>query len=155
MHRKNAVNAILNIYKQVIQSLKHVIKDIPDHKLIVVTYPESTNGCESLQAILSHVIHSGFGYATSIHNSRGNQLNRPEKSFHLTIKEYLEGLSDMYNYTEKIFLEITDEELEKHDPTKKIMTNWGQLYDIEQLMEHAITHVMRHQRQIEQIKLTK
>jgi hypothetical protein len=33
-----------------------------------------------------------------------------------------------------------------------MMTSWGQLYDIEQLMEHAIVHVLRHRRQIEQYK---
>jgi hypothetical protein len=28
-------------------------------------------------------------------------------------------------------------------------TAWGQVYDFEQFMEHAIVHVLRHRRQIE------
>jgi uncharacterized damage-inducible protein DinB len=151
MYRKNAVGAILDIYEKEIESLKNVIETIPDSQLTIMVYPESTNGCESIQTILSHVVHSGHGYATSIYNSKGNHLIRPEKTFHLTIKQYVNDLTEMFNYTENILIEIKDEELEQLDPALKIKTNWGQLYDIEQLMEHAITHIMRHQRQIQRL----
>jgi hypothetical protein len=30
-----------------------------------------------------------------------------------------------------------------------LLTGWGQHYDIEQMMEHAIVHVLRHRRQVE------
>ena len=39
--------------------------------------------------------------------------------------------------------------MEENDPSKKIKVRWGQLYDPEQLMEHAIVHILRHRRQIE------
>ncbi len=32
---------------------------------------------------------------------------------------------------------------------EKLTTSWGQKYDLEQLIEHAIVHVMRHRWQIE------
>ena len=37
----------------------------------------------------------------------------------------------------------------KMDVIKKIITSWGQRYDIDQLLEHAIVHVLKHRRQIE------
>jgi uncharacterized damage-inducible protein DinB len=152
MKRNHAIDAILDIYLGVISSFKETISTIPDSKLTNIIFPESTNACESIQNILSHVVHSGFGYATSIHNSKGNDLIRQEETFHLTVEQYIKDLTEMFNYTEKILLNFTDEELEQHDPSLKITTNWGQLYDIEQLMEHAITHVMRHERQIARIQ---
>ncbi|HLP50255.1 MAG TPA: DinB family protein [Chitinophagales bacterium] len=33
----------------------------------------------------------------------------------------------------------------------QMKTAWGQQYDFEQLLEHAIVHVMRHKRQIERL----
>lgn len=36
---------------------------------------------------------------------------------------------------------------------KKILVRWGQLYDVEQLFEHAIVHILRHRRQIERFLL--
>ncbi len=52
-----------------------------------------------------------------------------------------------------MFKNIHDMDLEQFDSDKKIKTYWGQVYDIEQLTEHAIVHVMRHRRQIEKFKI--
>jgi len=30
-------------------------------------------------------------------------------------------------------------------------TSWGENYDFEQLLEHAIVHILRHRRQIERL----
>jgi hypothetical protein len=54
----------------------------------------------------------------------------------------------MYNYCERFFLQNTNIKIEEIDNAKKITTAWGKLYDIEQLLEHAIVHVLRHRRQI-------
>ena len=43
-------------------------------------------------------------------------------------------------------------ELEQPDNSLKIKSGWGQSYDIEQMTEHAIVHVLRHRRQIEKFK---
>ena len=41
--------------------------------------------------------------------------------------------------------EISDQEIQK----AKIIVRWGPQYDLEQLLEHAIVHIIRHRRQIE------
>ena len=58
-----------------------------------------------------------------------------------------------FNCSMKDFSEINDDELEQFDDALKIKTGWGQLYDIEQLTEHAIVHILRHRRQIEKFKI--
>ena len=66
-----------------------------------------------------------------------------------TVDEYVEDLNGMLEYCRNFFAENPGIELEEYDPSKKILTHWGQVYDIDQLMEHAIVHVLKHRRQIQ------
>lgn len=153
MNRQGAVGALLDIYEQTISDLKNVIQDIPDNVLTKIIDEKTTNeDCKSIQTILSHVVSSGYSYATSIHNQKGHNAKRPEKVFHVTIAEYLNDLTNVFAFTESVFKEIKDDELEQPDNSLKIQTGWGQAYDIEQITEHAIVHILRHKRQIERIK---
>jgi len=152
--RQGAVGALLDEYERAISDLKKVIEVIPDNTLTIIINPQTTDeNCKSIQTILSHVVSSGYGYATSIHNLKSHNIVRPLKIFHSTIKEYLQDLTNLFSFTENIFKEIKDEELEQFDDSLKIKTTWGQSYDIEQLTEHAIVHILRHRRQIDRIKL--
>ena len=64
----------------------------------------------------------------------------------------MEDLTKVFAYTENVFKEIKDNELEQFDNALKIQTTWGQSYDIEQITEHAIVHILRHKRQLYKIK---
>ncbi|HEX7457132.1 MAG TPA: DinB family protein [Ginsengibacter sp.] len=153
MYRQGAVGALLDIYEQAISDLKKAIEEFPDNALTIITDSQTTDeNCKSIQVILSHVVSSGYGYATSIHNLKENNIPRPGKTFHVTIKEYIQDLTNVFAYTENIFKEIKDNELEQFDNSLKIKTGWGQWYDIEQMTEHAIVHILRHKRQIDKIK---
>jgi len=153
MYRPGAVGALLDIYEQAIADFKKIIEDLPDDALtIIIDAKTADENCKSFQAILSHVVHAGYGYATGIHNLKGNNLNRPDKIFHSTTSEYLQDLAGVFTFTENVFKEIKDTDLEQFDNALKIKTGWGQWYDIEQMMEHAIVHILRHKRQIEKFK---
>ena len=153
MNRKGAVGALLDIYEQAISDLVRVIEDIPDSTLTIIIDAKSKDeNCKSLQAILSHVVHSGYGYATGIYNLNGNNIQRPDKTFRPAIKEYAEDLANVFDYTQNVFKEIKDADLEQLDDSLKIQTGWGQCYDMEQMMEHAIVHILRHTRQIAKLK---
>ena len=150
MYRTGAIGALLDIYQQSISSLKEVISAIPDEELTIVYDPHTADeDCRSIQTILTHVVYSGLGYATSISNHKGDAHSRPEKAFHLSVKEYLDDLDQVFQFTEKVFSRLHDNELEQADTSQKIKTGWGLFYDIEQLTEHAIVHILRHKRQIE------
>src|SRR5664279_120514 len=137
MYRQGAVGALLDIYEQAISDLKKAIEEFPDNALTIITDSQTTDeNCKSIQVILSHVVSSGYGYATSIHNLKENNIPRPGKTFHVTIKEYIQDLTNVFAYTENIFKEIKDNELEQFDNSLKIKTGWGQWYDIEQMTEH-------------------
>lgn len=152
-YRTGAIGALLDIYEQAISELKTIIEDIPDDVLVIITDPNTANeDCRSVQSILSHVLHSGFGYSTSIHNSKGYKVTRPAKILHLTTQQYLTDLTSLFAYTEAVLNTLKDTDLEQLDNNLKMLTGWSQLYDIEQLMEHAIVHILRHKRQIEKMK---
>ncbi len=153
INRTGAIGALLDIYEQVIEDLKKVVDDIPDALLTHITDPLTTDeNCQSIRAILSHIISAAYGYATSIHSLKGHNIQRPDKAFHLTARAYSEDLDKVFTFTESVFQDFKDHDLEQYDNSKKIKTVWGQLYDIEQLTEHAIVHILRHKRQIEKIK---
>ncbi|PSK91512.1 DinB family protein [Taibaiella chishuiensis] len=154
--RKGACGALLDEYEQVIDTLKKVIRPIPDSELATIIDPHTADdNCRSLQAILSHVVHAGYGYATSIHNLSGPAQTRPGKALHPQTAAYLDDLDHMFLFTQQVFRAIEDADLEQTDNQRKIMSGWGQVYDIEQMMEHAIVHIMRHRRQIERLRQQK
>jgi uncharacterized damage-inducible protein DinB len=102
---------------------------------------------------MAHVVYAGYGYATSIHNLKGHNKVRPSKTKRNTSAEYVQDLTGVFAFTEKVLQEFNDSELEQHDNSLKIKAGWGQIYDTEQMMEHAIVHILRHRRQIERFKL--
>ena len=153
IYRQGAVGALLDEYERTILELQKVIADVSDHDLTKIVDAQTKDAnCKSIQTILSHVVSSGYGYATDIHKCKGHIIKRPDKTFHLTVKEYIKDLTKVFEFTSTIFKDIKDSELEIFDNSQKIKTSWGQLYDIEQLTEHAIVHILRHRRQIEKFK---
>jgi uncharacterized damage-inducible protein DinB len=152
MYRQGATGALLDVYENAIADLKKLVESIPGERLTIVFNPDTDDeNCRSVQTILSHVVNSGYGYATSIRNLKGNNSRRPPKIFHFSASKYMHDLDEMFLFTEKVFSEITDADLEQFEESLKMKTGWGQTYDIEQLMEHAIVHVLRHKRQISKI----
>jgi uncharacterized damage-inducible protein DinB len=150
---QNAVHALLAEYKKAINELRHVIQDISETDLVLVIDNETQNpDCKSIQTTLSHVISSGYSYCIYIQNSKNINSKRPEKVNRTSIVDYIKDLDDVLEFTYNTFANLSDYDLEELNNTKKIITSWGQLYDIEQLMEHAIVHVLRHRRQIEKFK---
>lgn len=153
MIRTGAIGALLDIYEKAIEDFKAVIKDISATDLIVTTDAETLDdNCRSIQNILTHVVYAGLGYATFIQNLKGDNLTRPDRTYHTSVENYIHDLSSVFTYTENVLSHFTNEEIEEHDDALKIKTGWGQSYDAEQMMEHAIVHIFRHKRQIENIR---
>jgi len=153
-YRTGAIGALLDEYERAIADLKNVIAAVSDRQLTeIVDAQTSDDNCRSVQTVLTHVVHSGFGYATSIHNLKGANKTRPGKKVCVTIAEYGAELDGVFAFTEKVFAAFTDHDLEEFDNDKKIKAGWGQVYDIEQMMEHAIVHILRHRRQLEKFKV--
>ncbi|WP_449435115.1 DinB family protein [Pedobacter steynii] len=148
-YRNGAMGALLDEYEKAIKELKVVIACISDDEIIEVKDPYTQDSnCRSIQTILTHVISSGYSYCVQIMANRKVQLERPEKHLHNSAAEYIKDLDMVFDFNVKYLSAINDEELEEFRNEKKILSGWGQVYDIEQMLEHAIVHILRHRRQI-------
>ncbi|MDN3657611.1 DinB family protein [Ferruginibacter paludis] len=148
--KQAAIKAILGEYQKAVNALQELIMPLDSLTLTTIVDAGTTDAdCRSIQTILAHVVHSGYGYAVYIRKHKNFPGNRPEKELRLTAVEYKSDLDKLLRFTDRTFGEITDDELEEMNNEKKLLTGWGQHYDIEQMMEHAIVHVLRHRRQIE------
>jgi uncharacterized damage-inducible protein DinB len=154
-YRNNgAVGAILDEYEKAISELKDVIRSITDKELLSVADNDTIDvDCRSIQTILTHVIRAGYGYAKQIRLSSGENVVFTQGDLLVTTDEYILGLDAMFQYTEHVFQDYPNIQLEEYENEKKMLTRWGQRYDVEQLMEHAIVHILRHRRQIERFLL--
>lgn len=151
--RTGAIGAILDEYEKSIRELKVVIADITENELATIVDPDTNDlNCSSVATILTHVVRSGYSYAINIRNLKGAQLAFRERILRNSIAEYNRDLDAVFNFTVETFANINNNEIEEFDNSKKILSRWGQFYDIEQMMEHAIVHILRHRRQIEKFK---
>lgn len=145
-----SVDALLAEYRKAINELICVIEPISEKQLsFVIDHTTTDEDCKSIQTILTHVICSGYGYIIYIENYLGTNKPRLDKITYENVNNYIEQLNLMFEYSLNFFQENSNLEIEQLDNTKKINVNWGQQYDIEQLVEHAIVHILRHRRQIE------
>lgn len=149
-----AIGALLDEYEKSVKELKEVILNLPSYELTKVVDKETEDeDCKSIQTTLSHVIESGYTYVVEIRKSLGENVNYFSKELLSSTNEYAVALEKMFAYNEKLFEDYPNIKLEEYDSSKKFKVRWGQIYDVEQIFEHAIVHVLRHRRQIEKFKL--
>lgn len=152
--RHGAAGALLDVYEGAIRDIQQTISDISDAELITIVDSQTTDdGCKSIQTILSHVVCSAYAYGIYIRQFKGETIDFQNEIFHTSIQDYNNHLDDSFIFMIDSFKDIKDNQLEESDNNKKLTTSWGQVYDIEQIVEHAIVHVLRHRRQIEKYKI--
>ncbi|PIQ07594.1 MAG: hypothetical protein COW71_16265 [Ignavibacteriales bacterium CG18_big_fil_WC_8_21_14_2_50_31_20] len=82
-------------------------------------------------------------------NSTGVNKPRVERVICNSVDQYIDQINLMFGYCEDFFRQKRNLPIQQTDNSKKVIVNWGQQYDIEQLLEHAIVHILRHRRQVE------
>lgn len=151
---KGAIGALLDEYEKAIQELQAVIRDVsPEALTTIVDSATSDPDCRSIQTILAHVVRSGYGYAIYVRNHLGEPVPFRKRQYLTTAAAFCDALSAMFAYNVQLFDDYPTIVLEEYDVRKKMVVTWGQVYDVEQIMEHAIVHILRHRRQIERFLL--
>ena len=147
-YREGAVGALMDEYERAVWELRRLVERVGETDALRVVDPTTEDeDCRSVQTIMSHVVNAGYGYADYLRGVFSMPSSRPAKAL-LSRRETPERLDAMLAYTAETLdgrWEMTDEEI-----TSAIIDSaWGVRYDVEQLLEHAIVHVLRHRRQIE------
>lgn len=148
-----AIGALLDEYEKALNELIHTISDLNQEELTSIIDPETSDeDCKSIQIILSHIVQSGYTYALEVRKWLGEDIEYKAIVKLESAEAYKLSLIEMFAFNEKLFYDYPNLELCENDPSKKIKVRWGQYYDVEQLFEHAIVHILRHRRQIEKYK---
>ncbi|MEO8111521.1 MAG: DinB family protein [Ginsengibacter sp.] len=149
INRKGTVGALLYAYRKVIAELQQAIVHIDDKKLATIADAETADKrCASIQTILTHVVAAGYSHANYIRQAAGAEPGYHDDVVYATAGDYRRELDAVFSFISDTFKNIKDEDLEQFDNDKKVITKWGQYYDIEQMAEHAIVHFIKHTRQI-------
>ena len=139
---------MMDEYERAVAELSEILRRISDDEFELVRDLETRDeGCRSIQTILQHVVRAGYGYAGYIRDAYGTEAKRPDVPLGKRL-EILDQLDRMVAYTTATLedkWELSDEQI----MAVQIRSRWGAIYDLEQLLEHAIVHVLRHRRQIE------
>jgi uncharacterized damage-inducible protein DinB len=147
-YRKGGIGAVMDEYERAAADLKNLIGNISETDFVKIVDAETKDeDCRSVQTIVSHVTNSGYGYANYIRDWFSIPKSSPERRL-ISQNDFLMELDKMLAYTSETLQdkwEFTDEEIMK----VKMIVRWGPQYDLEQLLEHAVVHILRHRRQIE------
>jgi uncharacterized damage-inducible protein DinB len=147
-YRKGPVGALMDEYERAASELRSLFERIPEEDVVRVVDPQTGDeDCRSVQTIMSHVVGAGYGYADYLRGVFSIPSTRPPRAL-LSRQEALEQFDAMLTYTAQTLegrWEMTDAEMSG----AVIRSGWGVTYDVEQLLEHAIVHILRHRRQIE------
>lgn len=145
-----AQGALLDEYEKAINELITLISTVNQTELTqIVDKQTNDEDCRSIQTILSHVMSSGYTYVTEIRRHLGEDTAYVSVALLESIEQYKMGISLMFKENIKLFEDYPKMQLEEKDNSKKMIVRWGQSFDPEQLLEHAIVHILRHRRQIE------
>lgn len=149
-----AIGALLDEYEKAIRELQALIQPLnPETIAAIVDAETKDEDCRSIQTILSHVVRAGYTYIIYFRKGLGEVLDFRQKQKLETAQEYMDALDEMFEFNLAFFREYPNYNLDERELGKKILTSWGQVFDGDQMMEHAIVHILRHRRQIERFLL--
>ena len=144
------LQALLDVYRKALNELITLITPLSDAQLCAIADPHTPDpDCVSIQSILRHIVQSGYGYTVFVEHAVGqHDAQRPEPQTVQSAKQYVSKLNSMFIYCEQCFQKNAPAIAQHLDEGNRINTPWGQIFDIDQMMSHAIVHVLRHHRQI-------
>jgi uncharacterized damage-inducible protein DinB len=153
-YRKGAVGALMDEYERAALELKALVESVGEEDYERVADAETKDAdCHSIKTIMNHVVHAGYGYANAVrrkiampHEPLGAERRQiPQAEIGDEIDkvlaytaETLDGMWEM-SYAEQDAFIISRKD--------------GFSENLEQLLEHAVLHVLRHRRQIEKFLL--
>jgi uncharacterized damage-inducible protein DinB len=153
-YRPGAVGALMDEYERAALEIKALVESVgkDDYERLADAETKDAD-CHSIKTIMNHVVHSGYGYANAVrrkislpHEPLGRERRQiPQAEIGDEIDKVLaytaETLDGMWKMT---YAELDTFVIERKE---------GFSENLEQLLEHAVLHVLRHRRQIEKFLL--
>lgn len=146
-YRSGVLGALADELERATGELARLVAGLTDEEFEVVRYPEAEEDFRSIQTVVHHVVRAGYAHANHLRVAFSIPGFRPEVPL-ASRRESAEQLSEMLAYMVATLdgrWGMTDEEIE----AVELESAWGTVYDLEQMLEHTVVHVLRHRRQIE------
>lgn len=147
--RLHPLNALIDLYRDVVEEFSQVVGGLAVKPYQLVCIPDAEDeDVRSIQAIVQHVVRSGNGYTTLMRRAIGLPIQAPLQLSSWTPDQALLDLQAMVEATAQSFegrLDMPDALLEQ----TQIQSHWGPIFNLEQMFEHAIVHILRHHRQVQ------
>lgn len=147
LDRPGALGALVDLYERAVRELQTTLRPLSAQEFEFPHDPESPDpDCVSIRSVTQHVVSSGYTYALYLRDTFGRPAMRPDVQVR-DVAGALAALDELVAFTEA---SVAPEWARPYDElaSHSIRARWGQTYDVEQLLEHAVTHVERHRRQI-------
>ena len=151
-YRQGAAGALIDEYERALFELKTIAQAVSEFDYARIADAETEDeDCRSIQTITSHVVRSGYGYANYIREKFSLNV-APIEEKQIPQADIGGELDKMLAYTVEIF-EGRWEAMSDELTNLLIITRRGGRYSIEQMLQNAIVHVLRHRRQIDKFLL--
>ena len=151
-YRKGSVGSLMDEYERAAFELKFILQNVGEEDYTRIADAETKDeDCRSIQTVMNHVVRSGYGYANYIREQFSMKIELFENRW-FTHQEIGEEIDKMLAYTIETLdgnWELSDKEMNKI--VIKSAENFTET--LEQLLEHAIVHILRHRRQIDKFLL--
>jgi uncharacterized damage-inducible protein DinB len=143
------LRAVLDEYARALRELDGVVRPIPQ-SVFLAQSALSDKDFPDIRAIMEHVIGAANVYVDYIDDAvSGVERGRRSRTYaYGTPDESMASSWEAFGRMVELLGRIkgySDEDLERAE----LVTRWNQRYDLEQMLEHAIVHILRHRRQIE------
>ena len=146
--RSRAVRSLVELHEREMRSFQEVWK-----RFVASGRPlpeaHGDKSYESRETLEGHVLMAARGYLTRIGEWVGRPVTDvdPSQDAREIVKRSAEFANEVLAAYRRHLAEVTTEEL---DPQVH-RTRWGELMSIDNLLEHAVVHPMRHRIQLERI----
>ncbi len=153
-YRKGAVGALMDEYERAAIELKMLVESVSEENYMRIADAETKDAdCHSIQMMMNHVVHAGYGYANSIRRKIAIEFDplgdeRPQ----ISQSEIGDEIDKVLAYTSETLdglWEISYADLDKFVIERK--DDFSE--NLEQLLEHAVLHFLRHRRQVDKFLL--
>lgn len=146
--RAGALGAMMDEYERAMGDLLQLVA--PLRPLIYVQLRDPDNpdpNSRTIQSVVNHVVRAGYTYVRHMRAALGVPYEAPD----ITVETPLDAVHELETLVTWTAATFEGKWLTPYEEmaAMKMEVRWGPTYDLEQLFEHAIVHLLRHRRQIE------
>jgi len=147
-YRSGALGAMVDEYQRAARDLADLVGPL---RQIAYTQMRDAatadENCRTIRSVVEHVVRAGYRYVGYLRTALQVSFEAPDFTVETPLDATLE-LNTLANWTAETFDGLWDMDYQAMEAVR-IAARWGPVYDLEQMMEHAIVHLLRHRRQIE------